>query len=56
MHTAHRTLEDLKRELQKMDRRADLAESDAEYEACRQVIIYLRAEIERRENSMWRAA
>jgi hypothetical protein len=56
MHTAHRTTADLKRELSKMERRADLAESDGEYEACRQIIICLRAEIERRENLEWRAA
>ena len=56
MHTAHRTLQDHQRELAKMLARADRAESDAEYEACRQVIIYLRAQIEDLQNKSWRKA
>jgi hypothetical protein len=56
MHTAQRTLQDHQRELQKMEARADRAESDAEYEACRQVIVYLRSEIERIQSNAWRAA
>ena len=56
MLTAHRTLQDHQRELQKMLARADRAESDAEYEACRQVIEYLRAQIEDIQHKSWRAA
>jgi hypothetical protein len=56
MHTAPRTLADLQRELSKMERRADLAESDGEYEACRQVIIHLRAQIEDIQHKSWKAA
>lgn len=56
MHTAHRTLQDHQRELSKMLARADRAESDAEYEACRQVIVYLRSEIERIQSNAWRKA
>jgi hypothetical protein len=56
MSPSPRTLADHRRELAKMEARADRAESDAEYEACRQVIIYLRAQIEDLQSKSWRAA
>lgn len=56
MHTVQKSLEQLRRELRQMEARSDRCETDGEYEACRQVIIFLRAEIERIEHNAWRAA
>lgn len=37
----------LRRQIERMEQLADRAESDGEYEACRQVLIGLKAQLER---------
>lgn len=48
------SIQDLRDRLQRANARCDLARTDGEYEACRQLAIYARAELEAAQANAWR--